>query len=271
MTSSFLAGALRSALFAVIAFFALGLVSLTTSRSLALPQEPDHSAHQHEGHDGMNMPPAPTDAAVLAKLQAKQLADKKESEFNHHLAGVFVILAALFILTESFVRPRFPLLKFVWPLCFLGAGIFLLVFSDTELWPFGPRSWWWGLTQNREDLQHKTFAVLLLALAYIEIQRARGVLTAAWSAWVFPVLSFFGSLLLFFHEHHSGMGGGDHMAHMAIMQRIQSEHFNFSISGFAIGLLKGLSEVRSRWQIVFARLWPVAMIVLGILLLLYVE
>jgi len=237
----------------------------------AAAQEHDPSMHEHATHEGMNMPTTPTDPATLARLQAKHVADKKESEFNHHLAGVFVILAALFILTESFVRPRFPFLRYVWPLCFLGAGIFLLVFSDTELWPFGPRSWWWGLTQNREDLQHKTFAVLLLALAYIEIQRARGVLTAAWSAWVFPVLAFFGSGLLFFHEHRSSMGGADHMAHMAIMQRIQSEHLTFSISGIAIGLFKGFSEVRSRWQTLFARLWPIAMIVLGILLLLYVE
>jgi len=227
--------------------------------------------HDHSGHEGMNMAPEPTDPAVLARLQAKHLADKKESEFNHHLAGALVILAAIFMLAETSLRPRFTFLRYVWPLCFLGAGIFLLVFSDTELWPWGPHSWWWGLTQNREDLQHKTFAVLLLALAYIEIQRARGALTAAWSGWVFPVLAFAGSGLLFFHEHHSGMNASDHAAHMALMARIQSEHLNFSLSGFAIGLLKGFSEIRSRWQALFAKLWPIALIALGVLLLLYVE
>jgi len=219
----------------------------------------------------MNMSPEPTDPALLAKIQAKNLADKRESEFNHHLAGALVILAALFILAGAFLRPRFPFLRFVWPLCFLGAGIFLLAFSDTELWPFGSHSWWWGLTQNREDLQHKTFAVILLGLAYIEIQRARGVLGAVWSAWAFPVLAFFGSCLLFFHQHHSNMGGGDHAAHMAIMQHIQSEHLSFSIAGFAIGLSKGLSEVRSRAQVFFANLFPVSLIALGILLVLYTE
>lgn len=252
-------------LFAAVLLFALLSFPALVSRA----QQPDHS--EHAGHEGMNMPTEPTDPALLAKIQAKNLADKKESEFNHHLAGALVILAALFILAESFLRPRFSFLRWVWPLCFLGAGIFLLVFSDTELWPFGPHSWWSGLTQNREDLQHKTFAVILLGLAYIEIQRARGVLTAAWSAWAFPVLAFAGSGLLFFHEHHSGMGGADHMAHMALMQRIQSEHFAFSMTGFVIGLTKGLSEVRFRAQALFGRLWPVAMIVLGVLLMLYTE
>jgi len=61
-----------------------------------------------------------------------------------------------------------------------GLRLFLLVFSDTELWPFGPQSWWYGLTHNLEDLQHKTFAVILLTLGTLEIQRARGVLKSAW-------------------------------------------------------------------------------------------
>src|SRR5262249_48302352 len=168
-------------------------------------------------------------------------------------------------------RPRFAFLRWVWPLCFLGAGIFLLIFSDTELWPFGLKSWWWAITQNREDLQHKTFAVILLGLAYVEIQRSRGVLTAAWSASVFPVLAFLGSGLLFFHQHHSSMGGGDHAAHMAVMQHIQSEHLNFSIAGLTIGISKGLSEFRSRAQGFFAKLFPISLIALGILLLLYTE
>src|SRR5262249_19567236 len=137
-----------------------------TSRNLTA------QVHDHTDHQGMQMAPETTDPTVVAKLRAKHLADKKESEFNHHLAGAFVVAAALLIFCEAVFRPRFPFLRYVWPLCFLGAGIFLLVFSDTELWPWGPRSWWWGLTQNREDLQHKTFAVILLGLAYVEIQRA---------------------------------------------------------------------------------------------------
>jgi hypothetical protein len=32
-----------------------------------------------------------------------------------------------------------------------------------------------------------------------------------------------------------------------------------------------LSEVRSRWQILLARIWPIALIALGILLMLYTE
>jgi putative copper resistance protein D len=200
--------------------------------------------------------------------QRKLLADKKESEFNHHLAGFFVILAGIFIFADGALTRRWPLLRFAWPACFLLSGLFLLVFSDTELWPFGPQSWWYGLTHNPEDLQHKTFAVILLALGLIEVQRARGVLKSVWAGWVFPVLAFCGSVMLLFHEHHTGMHGPDHMT---VMARIQAQHLDFSVTGFGIGLVKGLSELPTRWQVVFARLWSLLMIVLGVLLLLYTE
>jgi len=83
-----------------------------------------------------------------------------------------------------------------------------------------------------------------------------------------PVLAAFGSALLLFHEHHTGMhGAGD----MSTMARIQAEHLNFALTGFGIGAFRGLSEVPTRWQLMYARLWPLLMIVLGILLVLYRE
>jgi len=228
----------------------------------------DHSMHHDQsGHEGMSMAmnePAQMDAAQQRKLQA----DKKESEFNHHLAGFFVILAGLFVFAKDTLFPRRSILRYAWPVCFLLSGLFLLVFSDTELWPFGPQSWWYGLTHNPEDLQHKTFALILLALGIIEVQRARGILKSAWAGWVFPVLAASGSVLLLFHEHHTGMHGADHMSTMA---RIQAEHLGFAITGFGIGAFKGLSEVPTPWQKIFARLWPLLMIGLGVLLLFYRE
>ena len=238
------------------------------SAPLACAQGQDHSVHEGHANHKMSMPVEPFDPAAKVVAQAKLLADKRESEFNHHLAGILVILAGVFILVDGTLRHHWPYGRYVWPICFLVAGLFLLVFSDTELWPFGPMSWWYGLTNRAEDLQHKTFAVILLGLAFIEIQRARGVLKGVWSGWVFPIVAAFGSVLLLFHEHASGTHGADHMV---IMQRIQSEHLSFSITGFGIALTKGLSEVRVGWQSIFAKFWPVLMIVLGVLLLLYRE
>jgi copper resistance protein D len=245
------------------AVFALLLVS---NAHWAAAQDQSMPAN-HTEHEAMSMP-MDEHTQMDASHRSKLLADKKESELNHHLAGLFVILAGIFILAEGKMSQRWHILRFAWPSCFLLSGLFLLVFSDTELWPFGPQSWWYGLSHNPEDLQHKTFALILLALGIIEVQRARGILKSVWSAWLLPVLACFGSVMLLFHEHHSGMHGADHMAAMA---RIKAEHLNFAATGFGIAVFKGLSELPTPWQVMFARLWPLLMIALGVLLVLYGE
>jgi putative copper resistance protein D len=218
-----------------------------------------------DAHDAMSMSlDEPEDPAVQAKL----LADKRESEFNHHFAGLLVLLAGLFILAETDLTPRWRYLRFAWPATFLISGLFLLIWSDTELWPFGEQSWLSTLATNREVLQHKSYAVILLVLGVIELQRTRGVLRAAWVSWVFPVVAIGGSVLLLFHMHQGGMQGPHHME---LMARIQSEHLSYSIAGISIGLTKALSEAPSTWQDFFRRLWPALMMVLGALLMMYLE
>ncbi len=170
----------------------------------------------------------PMDSPMDTATQAALLAWKRESEFNHHL----------------------------------------LIFSDTELWPFGEQSWYFGLTHHKEVLQHKVFAVLLLAVGVIELQRARGILKARWAGWVFPVVASVGSLMLLFHEHQGGMTGPNHME---LMHRIQSQHISFSVTGLGIALSKGLAETPFEWRPFFERLFPTLLVVLGALLLVYVE
>jgi hypothetical protein len=203
-----------------------------------------------------------------SQLETKLLADKKESEFNHHLAGFFVALAGLFISLQGTLEKRWPTVRYALPTCFLLSGIFVLIWSDTELWPFGSRGWLEVLRDNQEVLQHKVFAVLLLGLGVTEWQRARGVLKAAWSVCVFPVVAIGGSLLLLFHQHEGGMQGPNHME---LMARIQSEHLSFAVAGVGIGVAKGFAEVKTGLQGDFRKAWPLLMIVLGILLMLYRE
>src|SRR5262249_8503885 len=140
--------------------------------AVCLMAEPtQHSTSEHNGHD-MSKMDVPPDSAQQAKI----LADKKESEFNHHLAGFFVALAGAFILFQTPLGKRLKLVKYIWPASFLVSGIFVLIWSDTELWPFGSRQWLEALQNNREVLQHKTFAVLLIGLGLIEWLRVKGSL-----------------------------------------------------------------------------------------------
>lgn len=227
----------------------------------------DHS--MPEGHEGMNMDaPAVVDPMASQRTPEKLAADKRESEFNHHLAGFFLVLAGIFILAEGSLANRWPKLRYAWPLCFLLAGLFVLVFSDTELWPFGSQSWLFGLENHPEVRQHKSFAIILLALGVIEFLRASGRLRAMWAKWVFPVLTIAGSIILLFHDHRGGMHGAHHMERMA---RIQMQHHSYTAAGFGIGVTKGLSEIKTDWQAIFAKMWPSFMILLGVLLMFYVE
>jgi hypothetical protein len=207
------------------------------------------------------------DAPLSPTLQAKLLADKKESEFNHHLAGFFVVLGGAFIF-QGPLGKRLKLVNYIWPASFLLSGIFVMIWSDTELWPFGSRRWVEALQNNREVLQHKTFAVLLIGLGLIEWLRLKGSVKAMWSGFVFPVLAIGGSVLLLFHQHEAGMQGPNHMETMA---RIQSEHLSYAVVGIGIGLAKGLSEIRMRGYWLFSTLWPLLMVGLGILLMNYHE
>jgi len=123
---------------------AMGLfaIALFLFSTLSWSQE-----HDMGNMPGMNMNP-PT-ARENSAQAAKHLADKQESEFNHRLVGSFVIVAGIFIFLESYLATRWSLMRYVWPMCFVAAGLFVLVFSDTEIWPFGPQTPWYALTHNR--------------------------------------------------------------------------------------------------------------------------
>ena len=238
------------------------------------PAQEGHDAQGGQGaHEGMagdmpGMDMSSTAPDAWMHTPEKLAADKRESEFNHHLAGFFVVLAGIFILAEPRLSVRWPNVRYAWPVCFLLAGFFVLVFSDTELWPFGPQSWFYGLSNHMEVRQHKSFALILLAIGVIEFLRARGSLKAGWAGWVFPVVAITGSVILLYHEHRGGMHGAGHMERMA---RIQSQHHTYTAAGFGIGLTKGLSEIKTNWQPLFSKLWPSIMIVLGVMLMFYIE
>jgi len=244
---------------AALALLSAWLVFLFTP--LARPQQ-----HDMDNMPGMNMnvPAAPEDPAQAAK----RLADKQESEFNHHLAGLFIIFAGIFILAENHLVKRWPLVRYVWPMCFLAAGLFVLVFSDSEIWPFGPQTPWYAITHNTEDLQHKIFAVILLALGYVEFQRARGRWKSAWAAWFFPATAAAGAILLLFHVHSGDMRAPQAMEAMI---RVQRQHRWFASMGLGVALANGLAEAPQKWRQFFRKVWPALLIILGFLLVRYTE
>ena len=85
---------------------------------------------------------------------------------------------------------------------------------------------------------------------------------------MFPAVAMIGSMLLLFHQHEGGMVG-EH--HMETMQRIKNEHMSYLLIGLGIGVTNGLSGLRTPIAGIFSKVWPVLMVTLGVLLMLYKE
>jgi drug/metabolite transporter (DMT)-like permease len=208
----------------------------------------------------------PTESSSI--LQNKHLADKRESEFNHRIAGLFLVLSGIVLVGQDRLVRRWPRVRYVWPLCFLVIGLFLFVFSDTEIQPWGQQTMYHAVMTDSEVLQHKVWAVILIIVAYVEAQRVRGRFHGEWSTWLFPILSFCGAALLLFHRHALGMHTP---GAMAIMEHIQSQHLWYASVGFGIVVARALSVSKSRWQRLWHHAWPVLLIVLGASMTFYTE
>lgn len=224
-------------------------------------------------HDHAHPPSAAAPAAAAAPAPKEDprpwfLRGKGFREFGHQMAGIFLVAAGLLLLVQDKLAARTPTIRYFWPFCFLLPGIYLIVLSDTEIWPFGDQNLFRLLLTDAQVLQHKIFSLILLALGWIELQRVRGKITGGWARYVFPALALVGGAMLFFHPHGIGGHGTDQMA---AMLRVQAQHNWFGVVGVGIALAKLLAELDWGGRAIFARAWPSLMMVLGVLLLVYRE
>lgn len=221
--------------------------------------------HQMESHN-MVM------GAVSPDVQAAQAKHDQESrdfsEFNHRMAGLFLLLIGVVVLAHKPIERRWPAGRYAWPVFLLLPGLYLLFLSDPESWPIGSQSLYYVITVNHQVFQHKLFSLLLLALGAFEFERVRGSIAAAWSALLFPLLAMGGSVLLLFHAHPPG---GHTPQMMLSMMHIEQQHLRFAFVGALIAGSKGLSEMDWRGRRFFIYAWPALMIVLGVLLMMYTE
>src|SRR5262245_5939435 len=230
---------------------------------------------------------------------------KAFSEFNHRMAGIFLLGIGILALLGN-AAPNLAFLGKVWPFLFIIPGLYLAAMSDPEVWPMGTQSWIEAFQRNPEARQHKIYAVLLISLGVFELQRARGKLGKTLATWAFPALAVFGAVFLFFHDHtidvvpsaiaqeaqagktgaaaagaHAGhdMAGmshaaaGEHGGHVMdeTMMKVMNQHFWFSMVGFGIALSKFLYDGKFCRKPFVPFLWPSFMSVLGVLLILYAE
>lgn len=194
-----------------------------------------------------------------SSVQANTSGDIGWSEYNHHWAGVFVLLVGLLAAlaqTRSLRQMRY------WPLIFVGLAIFILLRADPEGWPLGPDSFWDAI-QNGEVLQHKAFALLVFLFAIFELRvqlgKARG-----YAAYVFPVVCALGGALLLTHSHA--------LDNVKEQMLAELSHAPIAIAAVLAGWSRWLQVRLPAGEGGFAsRIWPACFIVIGAVLLNYRE
>ncbi len=197
-------------------------------------------------------------------LPPRNAADIAWSEYNHHWAGLFVLLVGgLALLSQAGVRWARH-----WPLAMLGLAGFLLIRSDPEVWPVGTVGLWESL-RDVEVLQHRVFVLLLVVFALFEWSvrtgRLRGLkLDQRRAALVFPLLTAAGGALLLTHSHA--------ISNVKDQLLIELTHTPLALAGIGAGWARWLElRLTGRGARIAGWVWPVCFLVCGAVLLVYRE
>ena len=189
-------------------------------------------------------------------------AEKAWSEYNHHWAGIVVLSMGLLALVAQAGKVSWAR---NWPLAFFGLSAFLFLRSDPETWPLGPVGFWATLA-DPEVLLHRFFAVLVIALAVFEWRVQTGRVTSGRARLAFPLLIAVSGALLLTHSHSLGNLKEEVLAELS--------HIPIAIFAVTAGWSRWL-ELRlpseNQARSVMARLWPVCIALIGVVLLNYRE
>jgi copper resistance protein D len=262
----------------------LGFLAILTAASLTSqapavdvtaqdrPTSHEIYARIHPQSPRMTSPPvtalAPPSSLAVAVQDSQFVAtvgsdtnDKKWSEYNHHWAGLIVLIAGLLALLSRHRSMRWA--RF-WPLSFLGLAVFILLRADPENWPLGPRPFW-GSFVAPDVLQHRFGALLIVAFAAFECAVQAGKLRAWWASYIFPAMCAIGAATLLTHQHSAKDVKEALLAEMS--------HTPIALFGVTAGCSRWL-ELRlpkGRTAALTSYLWPVCLALAGLVLLNYRE
>jgi putative copper resistance protein D len=189
-------------------------------------------------------------------------AEKAWSEYNHHWAGIVVLSMGLLALVAQAGQVSWAR---HWPLAFFGLSAFLFLRSDPETWPLGPVGFWATLA-DPEVLLHRFFALLVIALAVFEWRVQTGRVASGRARLVFPVLVAVSGALLLTHSHSLGNLKEEVLAELS--------HIPLAILGVTLGWSRWLElrlPAENQTRNAMARLWPLCLVLIGVVLLNYRE
>jgi putative copper resistance protein D len=193
-------------------------------------------------------------------LPPRNAEDIAWSEYNHHWAGLLVLALGLLALAER--TGHAPWARH-WPLLFVALAAFLFIRSDPEVWPLGDIGFFASL-RDPEVVQHRIFVALIAAFGLFEWRVRTGRLRRSGAALVFPLITALGGILLLTHSHA--------LSNIKEQLLIEITHVPLALCGITAGWARWLElrldEPGSR---IASWVWPVAFVLVGVILLLYRE
>ena len=185
---------------------------------------------------------------------------KVQSDFNHNVAGILVILIGLGALIHRWTRARWTR---HWPLLFMLLALFLLIIGEPNGWPLGPEGFWRTLAAP-DVFTHRLATLMVIVLGMVEWRVQLGTLASTRWRYVFPILCGVGGALLLTHTHSV----------LAIKRAflIEASHNAIGILAVLLGA-SGWLEMRlpGREGRIAGYIWPVCLTLVGVVLLFYRE
>lgn len=202
--------------------------------------------------------PAVAATVIVAPRNAEDIA---WSEYNHHIAGLFVLAMGFLALLEHWPRAA-PVARH-WPLLMLGLAGFLFLRADEAVWPLGDL----GLVESLRDpeiAQHRIFLALVVAFGLFEWRVRTNKVRMPWAPLAFPLITGLGGALLLAHSHA--------LADVKQEFLIEVTHTPLALVGVSAAAGRWL-EIRlpDRAGRICGLLWPMAFMLAGLMLLVYRE
>ncbi|HXA71119.1 MAG TPA: CopD family protein [Stellaceae bacterium] len=193
-------------------------------------------------------------------LPPRDAGDIAWSEYNHHWAGIAVLLIGVLALGER--SGMVPWARH-WPLLFVGLAVFLLFRSDPEVWPLGDIGFFASF-KDPEVAQHRVFVALIAGFGIFEWCVRTGRIRAARAALVFPLITAVAGALLLTHQHA--------LSNVKDQMLIEVTHAPLALFGVTAGWARWLElRLDQPGNRIAGWIWPIAFVLVGVILLIYHE
>jgi len=193
-------------------------------------------------------------------LYERSAADIAWSEYNHNWSGVFVLVIGVLAMLARL--PGFAWARH-WPMVFVALGVFIAIRADPESWPLGSIGFFEAFREPGV-VQHRLMTLLVIVFGLFEWRVRVGSLATTRAAYVFPLTNVLGGILMLTHSHV--------LENIQEALLIEMSHIPIGLLAIAAGSARWLelradSPIRER----AARVWPVAFLLVGLVLMFYRE